>query len=158
LCTSASCWTGFLVGYLSIIMRNQIQALKLPAGLWKKLVLFGLAAFFINAGVNHFVNPDFYLSIMPPAFPLHPEAVYISGFFEVLGGVCVLIPRLRKIAGWGLVALLVAVYPANIYMAITPEAFPDIHVALLYVRLAFQFLFFYWAFSVTRPAYNSADQ
>ena len=139
-------------------MRNQIQALKLPAGLWKKLVLFGLAAFFINAGVDHFVNPDFYLSIMPPAFPLHPEAVYISGFFEVLGGVCVLIPRLRKIAGWGLVALLVAVYPANIYMAITPEAFPDIPVAALYVRLAFQFLFFYWAFSVTRPAYNSAVQ
>jgi uncharacterized membrane protein len=69
-----------------------------------------------------------------------------------------LIPRLRKIAGWGLVALLVAVYPANIYMAITPEAFPDISVALLYVRLVFQFLFFYWAFSVTRPAYNSADQ
>ena len=147
-----------MVGYLSIIMRNQIQALKLPAGLWKKLVLFGLAAFFINAGVNHFVNPDFYLSIMPPAFPLHPEAVYISGFFEVLGGVSVLIPRLRKITGWGLVALLVAVYPANIYMAITPEAFPDIHVALLYVRLAFQFLFFYWAFSVTRPVYNSSDQ
>ena len=139
-------------------MRNQIQALKLPAGLWKKLVLFGLAVFFINAGVNHFVNPDFYFSIMPPAFPLHSEAVYISGFFEVLGGGWVLIPRLRKIAGWGLVALLVAVYPANIYMAITPEAFPDIPVAALYVRLAFQFLFFYWAFSVTRPAYNSADQ
>jgi uncharacterized membrane protein len=132
--------------------------LQLPTGWWKKLVLFGLAVFFINAGVGHFVNPDFYLSIMPPAFPLHPAAVYISGFFEVLGGVCVLIPRLRKIAGWGLVALLVAVYPANIYMAITPEAFPDISVALLYVRLAFQFLFFYWAFSVTRPAYNSADQ
>ena len=132
--------------------------LQLPTGWWKKLVLFGLAAFFINAGVGHFVNPDFYLSILPTAFPLHPEAVYISGFFEVLGGVCVLIPRLRKIAGWGLVALLVAVYPANIYMAITPEAFPDIPVALLYVRLAFQFLFFYWAFSVTRPPYNSADQ
>jgi uncharacterized membrane protein len=139
-------------------MRNQIQALKLPAGLWKKLVLFGLAAFFINAGVLHFVNPDFYLSIMPPAFPLHTEAVYISGFFEVLGGVCVLIPRLRKIAGWGLVALLVAVYPANIYMAITPEAFPDLSIALLYVRLPFQFIFLYWAYSVTQPAYKLPDQ
>ena len=137
-------------------MRNLIQVLKLPNGWWKKLVLFGLSAFFIYTGIHHFVNPDFYLSIMPPAFPLHAEAVYISGFFEVVGGVCVLIPRLRKIAGWGLVALLVAVYPANIYMAITPEAFPDIHVALLYVRLVFQFVFFYWAFSVTRPAYNSA--
>ena len=132
--------------------------LGLPVGLWRKLVLFGLAAFFINIGINHFVNPDFYLSIMPPAFPMHAEAVYVSGFFEVLGGMCVLIPRLRKIAGWGLVALLVAVYPANIYMAITPEAFPDFPVALLYVRLVFQFVFFYWAFSVTRPAYNTVDE
>ena len=137
---------------------NLSVALQLPVGWWRKIVLFGLAAFFINIGVNHFVNPDFYLSIMPPAFPMHVEAVYVSGFFEVLGGVCVLIPRLRKIAGWGLVALLVAVYPANIYMAITPDAFPDFPVALLYVRLAFQFVFFYWAFSVTRPAYNSVDK
>ena len=138
-------------------LSNLSSLMKLPAGWWKKIVLFGLAAFFINVGVDHFVNPEFYLSIMPPAFPLHLEAVYISGFFEVLGGLGVLIPRLRKIAGWGLVALLVAVYPANIYMAITPEAFPEASVALLYVRLAFQFLFFYWAFSVTRPAYNRGD-
>ena len=90
-------------------MRNLMQALKLPTSWWKKLVLFGLSTFFIYTGIHHFVNPGFYLSIMPPAFPLHTEAVYISGFFEVVGGVCVLIPRLRKIAGWGLVALLVAV-------------------------------------------------
>ncbi len=139
-------------------LSNLSVALGLPFGLWRKLVLFGLAAFFINIGINHFVNPDFYLSIMPPAFPMHAEAVYVSGFFEVLGGICVLIPRLRKIAGWGLVALLVAVYPANIYMAITPEVFPDFPVALLYVRLVFQFVFFYWAFSVTRPAYNTVDE
>ena len=138
-------------------LSNLSSLMKLPTDWWKKIVLFGLATFFINVGVDHFVNPEFYLSIMPPAFPLHLEAVYISGFFEVLGGVGVLIPRLRKIAGWGLVALLVAVYPANIYMAITPEAFPEVSVALLYVRLAFQFLFFYWAFSVTRPAYNGGD-
>jgi|TARA_B110000091_G_C13760644_1_gene451969 uncharacterized membrane protein len=138
-------------------LSNLSSLMRLPAGWWKKIVLFGLAAFFINVGVDHFVNPEFYLSIMPPAFPLHLEAVYISGFFEVLGGVGVLIPRLRKIAGWGLVALLVAVYPANIYMAITPEAFPEASVALLYVRLVFQFLFFYWAFSVTKSAYNGGD-
>ena len=137
---------------------NLLNAMQLPAGWWKKLVMFGLAAFFINVGVDHFVNPDFYLNIMPPSFPLHAEAVYISGFFEVVGGISLLIPRLRKIAGWGLVALLIAVYPANIYMAITPQAFPDIPVTLLYVRLAFQFVFFYWAYSVTRPAYNPAPQ
>ena len=137
---------------------NLLNAMQLPAGWWKKLVLFGLAAFFINVGVDHFVNPDFYLNIMPPSFPLHAEAVYISGFFEVVGGISMLVPRLRKIAGWGLVALLIAVYPANIYMAITPQAFPDIPVTLLYVRLAFQFVFFYWAYSVTRPAYNPAPK
>ena len=129
-------------------------ALKLPLGLWKKLALFGLSAFFIYFGVDHFINPDFYLSIMPPSFPLHEEAVYISGFFEIVGGIGVLIPRFRKIAGWGLVALLIAVYPANIYMAISPEAFPDIPIEVLYFRLALQFLFFYWAYSVTRPVFN----
>lgn len=137
---------------------NLLNAMQLPAGWWKKMVLLGLAAFFINVGVDHFVNPDFYLNIMPPSFPLHAEAVYISGFFEVVGGISLLIPRLRKIAGWGLFALLIVVYPANIYMAITPQAFPDIPVTLLYVRLAFQFVFFYWAYSVTRPAYNPAPQ
>ena len=134
------------------------KALNLPDGLWKKLVLLGLAAFFINVGIDHFIIPDFYLSIMPPAFPLHLEAVYISGLFEVLGGLGVLIPRLRKFSGWGLIALLIAVYPANIYMALTPEAFPDVPLSALYIRLVFQFIFFYWAYLVTRPVYNPSYQ
>ena len=58
-------------------------ALKLPLGLWKKLVLFGLSAFFIYFGVDHFINPDFYLSIMPPLFPLHEEAVYILSLIHI---------------------------------------------------------------------------
>jgi len=127
---------------------------NLPDGILRKIVLFGLAIFFIFFGIDHFINPDFYLSIMPPAFPLHKEAVYISGFFEILGGLGVLISRFRKIAGWGLIVLLVTVYPANIYMALTPEAFPNISIELLYFRLALQFLFFYWAYVVTLPEYN----
>ena len=91
---------------------------------------------------------------MPPAFPLHLEAVYISGFFEIMGGLRLLISRFRKISGWGLLALLIAVYPANIYMAISPEAFPDVPIYVLYLRLLVQFIFFYWAFSLTRPAFN----
>ena len=110
--------------------------------------------FFIYFGIDHFINPEFYLSIMPPIFPLHLEAVYLSGLFEILGGVGVLIARTRSIAGWGLLVLLIAVYPANIYMALTPEAFPDISLFALYFRLALQFLFFYWAYSITRPIYN----
>ena len=131
-----------------------VDKLMLPEGIWKKIVLIGLAAFFINVGIDHFVNPDFYLSIMPPAFPLHIEAVYISGVFEILGGIGVLIPKFRRFSGWGLVALLIAVYPANIYMAISPDTFPDIPVSALYFRLVLQFIFFYWAYSVTRPSFN----
>lgn len=136
-----------------MIAKKISSLLRLPSGLWKNLVLFGLAIFFVNTGIDHFINAGFYLSIMPPFFPLHEEAVYISGFFEVLGGMGVLIPRLRKIAGWGLVALLIAVYPANIYMALAPEAFPNFPVLLIYSRLPLQFLFFYWAYSVTKPSY-----
>ena len=135
------------------LISNIFKALKLPIEWWRKLSLFGLALFFIYFGIDHFINLEFYLSIMPPVFPLHTEAVYISGFFEILGGVCVLIPSLRKIGGWGLVALLISVYPANIYMAITPQAFPEISIELLYFRLPLQFLFIYWAYSVTRPKY-----
>ena len=137
---------------MSLIL-NMLKALQLPTQWWRKFSLFGLSLFFIYFGIDHFINPEFYLSIMPPAFPLHVEAVYISGFFEILGGISVLIAPLRKIAGWGLVALLICVYPANIYMAITPEAFPEISIELLYFRLPLQFLFIYWAYSVTRPHY-----
>ena len=137
---------------MSLIL-NMLKVLQLPTQWWRKFSLFGLSLFFIYFGIDHFINPEFYLSIMPPAFPLHAEAVYISGFFEILGGMSVLIAPLRKIAGWGLVALLICVYPANIYMAITPETFPDISRGLLYFRLPLQFLFIYWAYSVTRPHY-----
>ena len=65
------------------MLSNISTALKLPLGFWKKLVLFGLAAFFINFGIDHFVNPDFYLSIMPPSFPLHEEAVYILSLIHI---------------------------------------------------------------------------
>ena len=140
---------------LNLIKKIFISKMQLPNGIWKNFVLFSLAIFFTYTGFNHFTNADFYLSIMPPAFPLHKEAVYISGIFEVLGGLGVLIPRFRKVAGKGLVILLIAVYPANIYMAITPEAFPEIPILLLYFSLPLQFLFFYWAYTVTRPSYIS---
>ena len=127
---------------------------KLPKGIRRKIVLLSLAIFFIYFGIDHFISPDFYLSIMPPSFPLHHEAVYISGLFEIIGGMGILIYRFRKIAGWGLFALLIAVYPANIYMAVTPSAFPDIPIFILYLRLGLQFIFLYWAYTITCREYN----
>ena len=132
--------------------RQIVGMLNLPHSWVKTVLLLGLSAFFINVGVDHFLNPGFYLAIMPDYLPLHLEAVYISGFFEILGGVSVLVPRLRSAAGWGLVVLLIAVFPANIHMAINTDLFPDIAPMLLYIRLVFQFIFIYWAYVVTRPS------
>ena len=128
--------------------------MNLPISLWRKIALFSFSFIFIYVGIDHFINPDFYLSIMPPAFPLHLEAVLISGFFEILGGVGILISRIRKFAAWGLAALIVAVYPANIYMALSPESFPDYPLYLLYFRLVLQFFIFYWAYLLTTQKFN----
>ncbi|MAR59824.1 MAG: DoxX family protein [SAR92 bacterium MED-G29] len=113
------------------------------------LLLLALSLFFINVGVDHFINPDFYLNIMPDYLPFHAEAVYLSGFFEILGGIVVLIPKLRALARWGLISLLIAVFPANIYMAMNPNLFPEFSLALLYFRLPLQFVFIFWVLKAT---------
>ena len=133
-----------------MVLYNFIKLLELPASQTKKVLLFAFSIFFAGAGLDHLVNPEFYLSIMPPIFPMHSEAVLISGVLEIVGGIAVLIPGLRRAAGWGIFVLLIAVYPANIYMALYPELFPSIHSGFLYLRLPLQFLFLYWAYSVTR--------
>ena len=133
-----------------MVLYNFIKLFELPASHTKKVLLFAFSIFFIGAGLDHLVNPEFYLSIMPPIFPMHSEAVLISGVLEIVGGIAVLMPGLRRAAGWGIFVLLIAVYPANIYMALYPELFPSIHSGFLYFRLALQFLFLYWAYSVTR--------
>ena len=138
------------------VLRRGIDSMQLPKSFIKRFFLFLLSAFFTYAGFHHLFAPDFYVSIMPPWIPAHLALVYISGVFEIMGGIGVLIPRFRALAGLGLVALLVAVYPANLYMAFNPEMFPDIPVMALYVRLVLQFVDFYWAYSVTRPDPASA--
>ena len=107
---------------------------------------------YVVVGIAHFTHADFFVRIMPPAFPAHLELVWISGVFEILGGIGLAIPRLRRLAGYGLVALLVAVYPANIHMAMHPDQFADLGPALsLYLRLPFKFVFIAWALWVSSP-------
>ncbi|MCB1023217.1 MAG: DoxX family membrane protein [Acidobacteria bacterium] len=110
--------------------------------------ILGIA--FVLAGSNHFINSEFYLGIMPPYLPWHLFLVYLSGAFEVLLGVLLLIKRFQKLAAWGLIALLLAVFPANIYMAMNPERFKDISPLLLFLRLPIQFLIIAWAYWYTR--------
>lgn len=113
----------------------------LPARISQRIALFVVAFFFTYAGVSHFTNPAFFVAIMPPYLPAHLELVYLSGVFEILGGLGVLVPATRRLAGYGLLALLVAVYPANIHMAMNPSQFPDLAAAALYARLPMQLVF-----------------
>lgn len=124
--------------------------LRLPQGLPKKIALIALAPAFVAAGGNHFVNPDFYVQMMPAYLPAHLELVYVSGVLEILGGLGVLFERTRRAAGWGLILLLVAIFPANLNMAMNPELFPSINPVALHLRLPFQALFIAWVYWATR--------
>jgi uncharacterized membrane protein len=119
----------------------------------KSLALVLLALFFVAAGANHFVHPGFYLRIVPGYLPAHALLVAISGVCEFLGGIGVLIPRTRRLAGIGLIALLIAVFPANVQMAQHPELYADIGNALaFYIRLPLQLAVIAWVWWVTRTA------
>jgi uncharacterized membrane protein len=109
-----------------------------------------LGLFFVGAGINHFLRIGFYLRMMPPYLPLHLESVQISGVAEIVLGGLLLIPQSSSVAAWGLIALLVAVFPANLQMALHPETFPELQPAALWMRLPLQGVLIAWAFWFTR--------
>lgn len=103
-----------------------------------------LALAFVVAGVNHFRSPEVYLSMMPPWLPAPGLLNAVSGAAEIAGGIGVLIPRTRRAAGIGLVLLLIAVFPANIHIALNGWPGMDIPRWVLFARLPFQLLFIAW--------------
>jgi uncharacterized membrane protein len=108
--------------------------------------------FFALAGALHFVSPLAYVRIMPPYLPRHRELVYASGAAEAVGGLG-LIPRAtRRVAGWWLIVTLIAIFPANVHMALHPEAFPKVPggAVALWVRLPFQAVFIAWVRAAMR--------
>lgn len=110
----------------------------------RRISRYLLAAFFIAAGANHFLNPELYLSMMPPWLPA-PEALnLISGAAEIAGGIGLLIPRLRRPAAIGLILLLLAVFPANLHLAIHGWPGMDLPRWALWLRLPFQLAFIAW--------------
>lgn len=120
-------------------------------GLPRRVARYLLALFFVGVGVTHFTNEEAFIAIVPPYLPAARALVWISGVFEILGGLGVLFVRTRRRAGIGLIALLVAVFPANVHMALHPEAFPELPAWGLYARLPFQLLFIAWVWWVTKP-------
>jgi len=119
--------------------------------LLKLILRYFLAVLFILAGFNHFINPTFYLKIMPPYLPWHLLLVYLSGLLEVAFGVLLLTSKFHRIAAWGLIALLLAVFPANIHMAVNHQLFPEYGSLALWSRLPLQFLLMAWSYWYTRP-------
>lgn len=116
---------------------------KMPA-LFAHLSVAVLSLLFVAAGINHFVSPSVYVKIMPDYLPWPLALVYVSGFFEVLGGVGIAVHRLRRAAGWGLIALLVAVFPANVGMVMNTDQFPAIPFWALTARLPLQGVLIAW--------------
>jgi uncharacterized membrane protein len=118
----------------------------------RKEVLRGvLAVSLVIVGLTHFLRADQYARIVPPPFPPF-TSVYLSGFFEILGGIGLLIPLVSVAAAWGLIALFIAVFPANIYMAlhnIKVEGIPH-NQTLYFIRWPFQLVLIAWAYWYTR--------
>jgi len=116
----------------------------------KTLLRWLFAAIFVFAGALHFAMPEFYLRIMPPYLPWHHALVYLSGLFEIVLGILLVIPRFRTLAAWGLVVLLVAIFPANLHMALNPEQYPEVPPLVLWLRLPLQGLLIAWAYWLRR--------
>lgn len=119
-------------------------------GMVKSLKFFSIyfmGLFYLSIGIKHFTDPDWFVRIVPPILPYKIELVYISGFFEVVFGILLVIKHTRYYAGIGLIILLIAVYPANIYLALTNGAALDTTPFVAWGRLPFQFVFIglaYW--------------
>ncbi len=108
--------------------------------------------FFVLAGVMHFLKPRAYRAIVPPYLPAPEALVYASGVAEIAGGVGLMVPSARRPAGWWLVATLLAVFPANVHMALNPEQFPKVPggAAALWARLPLQLGFIGWVLGAMR--------
>lgn len=113
-----------------------------------------LALLFAGAGVLHLVRPLPFIEIVPPFIPKAAWMVFLSGLAEIAGGIGILLPQTRPVARWGLVALLVAVFPANVYMAVRHIEPGGAHIpaAFLWLRLPLQPLLIWWVITATRAA------
>jgi uncharacterized membrane protein len=116
------------------------------------LARVAMGCLYVAAGVEHFVATRMYERILPGYLPAHHALVLVSGAAEIAGGVGVIVPSTRRAAAWGIVALLVCVMPANVWMVQHPELFPGIPLWAMWVRLPLQLPLIWWAWRYTRSA------
>ena len=113
---------------------------------------YAIAGLFLTTGTLHFLKPEIFQRIVPPALPWPRGIVYLTGLLELAGGAGLLLPRFQKAAGYGLALFLVAVLPANIYMAMTPVKFGGFfdHPLYHWIRIPFQGVLIAWLIWCTR--------
>ena len=117
----------------------------------KLITIYLMSIFYISIGIKHFINVDWFIKIMPPYLPYHKELIYLSGAFEIILGITLLFETTRLFAAWGLILLLIAVFPANIYLAQTNGAALDISPSIAWGRLPFQAVFIIIAYWHSKP-------
>lgn len=117
----------------------------------KQAMRYLLGAALIAAGANHFRIPDFYVSIMPAYLPWPLVLVYLSGVAEIVVGALLLFESSKRLAAWGAIALFVAVFPANLQMALHSELYPQWSPVALWIRLPLQAVLIAWAYWLARP-------
>ena len=119
----------------------------------KTILRWVLTVFMVVAGINHFVSPAPYVGMVPAELPKPELLVQISGVAEILGGLGLILPQTRRLAAWGLIALFVAVFPANLNMALNhlPLGTTQVPVWALWARLPLQLVLIAWAYWFTRP-------
>jgi uncharacterized membrane protein len=122
------------------------QSERMQIGIFAGTSRMALATIFVVAGVLHFTITETYVGVMPPYLPWPRELVRVSGVCQVAGGVGLCVPRLRRVAGWGLVLLLVAVWPANLHMYTEARSSgaPAWRETLLLLRLPLQLVLIWW--------------
>ena len=120
----------------------------------KRILKWLLGIAFIAAGMLHFIYAGFYLKIMPPVLPAPLFLVYLSGVFQIALGILFLISKFTRLAAFGLIALLIAVFPANIYMAANPQIFPEYSPAALYIRLPLQLILIVLVYWISKKQFH----
>jgi uncharacterized membrane protein len=117
----------------------------------KAIALGFVFIWFFIGGIAHFAATEYFLKIVPPSLPFRLAAVYLSGFFELIGAFALLHPGLRRKAGIGLCLLTLAVTPANIYMWQNPHLFPGVPAQLLSLRLLIQVVLLVCIWGASKP-------
>ena len=119
----------------------------------RKLSLYIMCAFYLIAGINHFWHPQFYLNIMPAWIGYHEALVIISGLLEIFFGIMLIPQQTRKLAAWGIIILLITIFPANIQMMMNYIQEQNSKLWITIVRLPVQLILIWWAYRHTKLQY-----